>query len=104
MSDVRGRHVANLQRETEAGAPPPSLSTSLGARAPGAPAESIPTYLCCGSGGSPRFLAQLRSGGHAAATDGTLILRPPPKMNTPLVKMKTPPIKCHLLGRAARPP
>ena len=43
MSDVRGRHVANLQRETEAGAPPPSLSTSLGARAPGAPAESILT-------------------------------------------------------------
>ena len=41
MSDVRGRHVANLQRETEAGAPPPSLSTSLGARAPGAPAGGI---------------------------------------------------------------
>ena len=43
MSDVRGRHVANLQRETEAGAPPPSLSTLLGATAPDAPAESIPT-------------------------------------------------------------
>ena len=41
MSDVRGRHVANLQRETEAGAPPPSLSTSLGARVPGAPAGGI---------------------------------------------------------------
>ena len=35
---------------------------------------------------------------------GAVVLRPPPKMNTPLVKMKTPPIKCHLLGRAARPP
>ena len=41
MSDVRGRHVANLQRETEAGAPPPSLSTSLGARVQGAPAGGI---------------------------------------------------------------
>ena len=43
MSDVRGRHVANLQRETEAGAPPPSLATLLGATAPDAPAESILT-------------------------------------------------------------
>ena len=42
VSDVRGRHVAHLQREAEAGAPPLSLSTSLGARAQGAPAESIP--------------------------------------------------------------
>ena len=43
VSDVRGRHVAHLQREAEAGAPPLSLSTSLGARAQGAPGESILT-------------------------------------------------------------
>ena len=43
MSDVRGPQVAHLQRKAEAGAPPPSLSTSLGARALGAPAESILT-------------------------------------------------------------
>ena len=41
MGDVRGPHVAHLERETEAGAPPPSLSTSLGARVPGAPAGGI---------------------------------------------------------------
>ena len=41
MGDVRGPHVAHLERETEAGAPPPSLSTSLGARVPGAPARGI---------------------------------------------------------------
>ena len=39
---MRGPHVAHLEREADAGAPPPSLSTSLGARAQGAPAESIP--------------------------------------------------------------
>ena len=43
MSDVRGPQVAHLQRKAEAGAPLPSLSTSLGARALGAPAESILT-------------------------------------------------------------
>ena len=43
MGDVRGRHVAHLECEAEAGAPPPSLSTSLGARTPDAPGESILT-------------------------------------------------------------
>ena len=43
MSDVRGPQVAHLQRKAEAGAPPPSLSTSLGARAQVAPGESILT-------------------------------------------------------------
>ena len=43
MGDVRGPHVAHLQHEAEAGAPPPSLSTSLGASAQGAPAKSILT-------------------------------------------------------------
>ena len=43
MGDVRGPHVAHLEHETEAGAPPPSLTASLGARAPGAPAGSILT-------------------------------------------------------------
>ena len=35
--------VAHLECEAEAGAPPPSLSTSLGARTPDAPGESILT-------------------------------------------------------------
>jgi len=43
VGDVRGRHVAHLECEAEAGAPPPSLSTSLGARTPDAPGESILT-------------------------------------------------------------
>ena len=43
MGDVRGPHVAHLERETEAGAPPPSLSTSLGASARALPAKSILT-------------------------------------------------------------
>ena len=41
MSDVRGPHVAHLEREAEAGASPPSLSASPGARVPGAPAGGI---------------------------------------------------------------
>ena len=43
LGDVHGPHMAHLECEAKAGAPPPSLSASLGARAPGAPAGSILT-------------------------------------------------------------
>ena len=43
MGDVRGPQVAHLELEAETRAPQPSLPAPLGARAPGAPAESILT-------------------------------------------------------------
>ena len=41
MSHMRGPHVAHLEREAEAGASPPSLSASPGARVPSTPAGGI---------------------------------------------------------------